>query len=223
MADQDVLDRDYSYPDNKYKNDLGVDDKTPSYFWAIPGHKGVAELFNWVARKIHEDLTKIVDWESTYGGRITLHPMDGLIPTSQREPDLVNIGGYLDAFQFGSNQVGEVKGSATLIRTEPSIILHWSMPDVDNNTDTNLEVDIDILGVGDQPGESIISSSVALTVPNSPDQKQETEIDLGDLSEGDEDDDGWDDVMGKQMEIFVKRDPDDAEIGAVHLHEVEVR
>src|SRR6056297_468883 len=219
MADEDIITQEYSYPDNNYEGNLGVDDKTPATKWAYPNRAAVPELFNWVGRKSYEDIERIANWLTRYGATQRLEPITGLFPISGEEPPQVLVDNYLVAFDMVDNYDTEVRGNANIIRTEPALVLHWSMPDVDTSDDPKLYVDVDITGNQEAVGTSITSTSATLSVPNNSDRRQETVINLGDVSEGDSDSDDWDDVLGKTMSFFVRREPDTDTNGSLHLHD----
>jgi len=71
-------------------------------------------------------------------------------------------------------------------------------------------------------GTEIISTSNSFEVQNENDRVQRSVFDLGDISEGDSEGDGWDDVRGKAISMYIKRSPDETSAGRWNLHAVEV-
>lgn len=218
-----LVDQELDYPDNKYEGNLGVDDKEPELKWAVPGHSAVPELFNWLGRKTTEDLQRIRGYLDEIESVRKLTPLTELMPVSNYEPDIIYINGFKEVFSFSDYEKKEVGGVVNLVRTEPQIVLRWSSPNVETATSPSIEVEVDITGKGDEPGQETISTTQELTVPTRSDVIQESVFDLGDVSKGDENDDGWDDVRGNGIQIFVSRDPLDDANGEWHLHSVEVR
>lgn len=217
-----VVEQQLDYPDNKYEGNLGVDDKEPELKWAIPGHSAVPELFNWIGRKTTEDLQKIREYLDTIESIRKLAPLSELMPIAGKEPSIIYVDGFNKAFGFRDNEPNEVGGKVTLVRTEPEVRLQWSMPNPSTSTKPEINVDIDISGIGDDIGTEIISTTKILTVPDQPNEMQETIFDLGDVSEGEKDSYGFDTVRGKDISIFINRSPDTEANGLWNLHSIEV-
>lgn len=220
MAENDVIDQEYTYPDDQYEGELGVDDKVPDLKWAVPSHKAVAELFNWVARKSYEDITRLVNWISNFGATQSQQPFEGLFPINGKEPSTVLVNDYITAFDLVDNRATELRGEAKVLRTSPSLMLQWSVPDVTIAEPAELSIDVDVFGKSETGGNSVISTTASLDVPNNNNIEQETEVALS-LSTEDTSSDGWADVLGKHMVFYISRDPTAS--GDIHLHSVEVR
>lgn len=220
---EELVEQQLDYPDNKYEGNLGVDDKIPELKWAVPGHSAVPELFNWLGRKTTEDLQKVRSYLDEIESVRKLAPLTELMPVSNKEPDIIYINGFKEAFSFNDYDQTEVGGLVNLVRTEPKIVLRWSMQNVSSSTNPLITVDVDIAGEGDEVGKETISTTQELTVPNQSNTIQESVFDLGDVSEGELDENGWDKVRGNGIQLFVSRDPDGDDVGAWHLHSIEVR
>jgi len=218
-----LINQGLDFPDGNYEGGLTVDDKEPELKWAVAGRSAVPELFNWVSRKATEDIQRIIEFLDKYESIRKLTPLAELTQIAGREAHIIYVNDYQPVLGFLPDTITQVSGSVNLVKTEPEIALQWSMPDVENATEPTIQVDVDITGEGEEPGQSTISVSQELTVPNANNQVQETIFDLGDVSQEDGDDSGWDDVRGKELSVFVKRDPGDSEIGTWNLHSVEVR
>lgn len=217
-----LIEQQLDYPDNQYEGNLGVDDKEPELKWAVPGHSAVPELFNWLGRKTTEDIQAIRDYLDTLESVRKLTPLSELMPIANKEPNIMYVNGFNKAFGFRANEPNEVGGKVSLLRTEPKVYLRWSMPEPSTSTEPEISVDIDISGVGDDIGDEIISTTKVLTVPDQPNEMEETVFDLGDVSEGEEDSYGYDTVRGKDISIFISRSPDTEANGLWNLHSVEV-
>lgn len=222
MSDQ-VVEQELDYPDNNYEGGLGVDEKEPELKWAIPGHAAVPELFNWLGRKATEDIQRIRDFLAEYESVRRLSPMAGLNQVSSKEADIVYVNNHQPAFSFSSNREVTVSGSAQVLRTTVNIVLYWSMPNVET-TDTNptIDLDVDIVGVGKEAGDDTMSASQDLSVPDQDNVIQRNTFTFG-VGIGDIDEDGWDDILGQEIDFFINREPKDAGSGRWQLHAVEVR
>lgn len=218
----DVVEQQLDYPDGNYEGGLTVDDKEPELKWAVAGRSAVPELFNWLGRKTTEDIQKVRDYLSEFESIRKLTPMGELVPIAGKEPDIIYTNNYRMTYAFSDSEENEVGGTVNLIRTEPKIVINWSMPVVSTSTEPEISINIDIAGEGDVVGNEIISSTKTLSVPNQPDSLRTAVFDLGDVSEGDEDEDGWDDVRGKGISIYVSRSPDSSANGLWHMHSIEV-
>jgi len=203
---------------------LGVDDKPPELKWAYPGRSASPELFNWIGRKTTEDLDKIIDYLSLYESTRKLTPLAELNQIAGKEADIIYLDNHKKVYSFPDSRDVEVGGSTNVLYTEPTIALLWSMPDVSGDvTDPVINIDVDIAGEGDGIGEDTIAQTITLDTPNSSDTIYATLFSLGDISEGDNNDSGWDDVRGKGISVFVERSPGGSAVGNWHLHSVEVR
>lgn len=223
MAEEEIVTQQLDYPDDKYEGGLGVDDKPPELKWAYPGRSASPELFNWLGRKVTEDLETIREYLGKYESTRKLTPLSELTQIAGKEADIIYIDNYKVAYSYPDDRNVEVGGSTNILYTEPSIALIWSMPDVSGDvTEPIISVGVDIAGEGDEIGTDTIAQTVTLDVPTASDTLYETTFDLGDISEG-EDDDGWDQVRGKGVTIFVERDPGNSAVGSWCLHSVEVR
>lgn len=219
----EVIGQQLDFPDGNYDGGLTVEDKPPEVKWAIAGRSAVPELFNWVARKTTEDLQTIREYLSEYESVRKLTPLAELTQIAGKEADIIYVHEWQPVYSYDAVSQTEVGGSVDLIRTEPKIVVEWSCPDVVNATNPIIHVDVDISGIGQEPGGATISTSQELSIPTNNNEIQESVFDLGDVSEGDSNGDGWDDVRGKELTVFVSRDPDDTQVGRWQLHSVEVR
>jgi hypothetical protein len=87
-------------------------------------------------------------------------------------------------------------------------------------------IEVDIYGEGDTPGDSLISTSVTASATVGGNKEESITVNLGNLGLGDNDADGWDDVLGKTLIVYVSRkgtDASDTLANTAHLHQVEVR
>lgn len=218
----DLVKQQLDYPDNNYEGGLGVDEKEPELKWAVAGRSAVPELFNWLGRKTTEDVQKIIEYLSKYESIRKLTPMGELVPIAGKEPDIIYTNNYRMTYAFSDSKENEVGGTVNLIRTEPKIAIKWSMPEVNTSTGPEISINIDIAGENDVVGNEIISSTKTLSVPNQPNSLKTAIFDLGDVSEGDGDKDGWDDIRGKGISIYVSRSPGSSANGLWHMHSIEV-
>ena len=223
MADENIVTQQLDYPDDKYEGGLGVDDKPPELKWAYAGKSASPELFNWFGRKTTEDLERIREYLGKYESIRKLTPLSELTQIAGKEADIIYIDNHQEVYSFPDDKDVEVGGSTNVLHTEPSVALIWSMPEVSGDiTDPVIDISVDVSGKGDEVGTDTIAQTVTIDVPTSSDTLYETILNLGDISEG-EDDDGWDRVRGKGIMIFVGRSPGNTAMGSWHLHSVEVR
>lgn len=223
MDNDDFILQELDYPDNNYKGGVGVDEKKPELMWAVPGRSAVPELFNWIGRKTTEDLDRIREYLDKFESIQKLAPMSELTQIAGKEADIVYVGNFQPVYQFVDDRLTEVGGTASVVKTEPEIVLRWSSNNVVDGTDPIITLHVDVTGEGEQVGEETISTTHTLFLPDSAGEVQESTFGIGELSQGDTNQDGWDDVRGQTMNIFVQRDPDSEAIGAWNLHSVEVR
>jgi len=217
-----IIDQELDYPDNNYEGGLGVDEKEPELKWAVAGHSAVPELFNWVSRKATEDIREIIDYIDKFESKRKLVPLSELRPVAGEEPDIIYVRDYSPAFSFSPLSTQSVMGSTQIKDPTVDVSVFWSMSDVENvDSEPTIDLDMDVTGEYDTPGDSIDSSSKQLDIPSQNHEIQEARFTFS-LGIGDFNEDGWDDVRGRQMNLFLRRAPEDYESGRLQIHSVEV-
>ena len=217
-----IIDQELDYPDNNYEGGLGVDEKEPELKWAVAGHSAVPELFNWVSRKATEDIREIIDYIDKFESKRKLVPLSELRPVAGEEPDIIYVRDYSPVFSFSPLFTQVVAGSTQVRRPMVDVDVFWSMSDVENAENApTIDLDLDVTGAGDEPGTEIDSSSQELSIPSNNDQVQKATFTFS-LGIGDFNEDGWDDVRGKQLNLFLRRAPESYEDTRLQIHSVEV-
>ena len=218
----ELIEQELDYPDGNYEGGLTVDDKEPELKWAVAGRSAVPELFNWVSRKATEDIDKIIEYLDKFGSPRKLTPLSELIPVAGQEPDIIYVRDYSPVFSFSPLFTQVVAGSTQVRRPMVDVDVFWSMSDVENAENApTIDLDLDVTGAGDEPGTEIDSSSQELSIPSNNDQVQKATFTFS-LGIGDFNEDGWDDVRGKQLNLFLRRAPESYEDTRLQIHSVEV-
>ena len=218
----ELIEQELDYPDGNYEGGLTVDEKEPELKWAVAGRSAVPELFNWVSRKATEDIQRVIEYLSEYESVRKLTPLSELVPVAGQEPDIIYVKEYAPVFSFSSLSTNVISGSTQVKRPFVTTSVYWSMPDVDSaENNPTIDLDLDVTRAGDKPGMNIDSSSQELSIPSEDNKIQRTDFDFS-LGIGDVDEDGWDDIRGAQLEIFLRRAPESYESTRLQVHTVEV-
>jgi len=218
----ELIEQELDYPDGNYEGGLTVDDKEPELKWAVAGRSAVPELFNWVSRKATEDIQRVIDYLDKFESARKLTPLSELVPVAGQEPDIIYVKDYSPVFSFNALSTQTIWGSMQIKRPSLDVKVYWSMPDVENaENKPTIDLDLDVTGVGDTPGTEIDSSSQELSIPSQDNKVQRSTFSFS-LGIGDIDEDGWDDVRGKQVNLFLRRAPESYEDTRLQIHSVEV-